>query len=396
MKTHLTETLIKNSHWTGKETRLVDETLPGFYVAINKQSKTYKVKADLWVGTPGQRKKVRSINQAFSGTQELSLREARTKASVYLAQIKSGSDPFRKVETYDYTVGKILEIFILSRIEKGRRPATIQGYEKMARYYLKSILHESASGYELHKAYEFHKKITKKHGATSADKAIKLLSSAYRHIRPRTPSGTIDHNPFEGFEYNNPKRTPGYTMTLMELPNWYGQVELIKNPIRKGFHLSLLFSGMRKLTASQLEHDWVDTEKCCINIPCEAMKNDEELTLPASDQLLEILQTASRNSRRMYPRSPWIFPTIGSDGNVKPIQVAREKILGNRTGHVLRRTYRTAAALPGIADRNGDLLIGHKIPGIRGRYIDEPQLFGDLLRDQRVIAAFIDTHMFGE
>ncbi|OIQ26827.1 MAG: hypothetical protein BM562_16440 [Alphaproteobacteria bacterium MedPE-SWcel] len=393
MKTRLTETLIKNTQWKGKEVRLVDASLPGFYVAINKHTKTFKVKADLWVGTPGQKKKVRSVNQAFASVEQISLRDARTQAATYLSQIKAGTDPFKKTETYEYNIKKMVDLFILSRQEKGRRPATCEGYSQISVRYLKAIHSESAADYELHKAYELHKKLTKCHGAVTADKAIKLLSSSYRYIRPRTPAGTIDHNPFEGFEYNNPKPKNGRTMILEELPSWYEALQIIKNPIRRGFHLTMLYSGLRRATASKIEHDWLDERKSCMNIPGRAMKNGEDLSVPVSDQLIQIFKNTSTCSKRMYPRSPWLFPTVGKDGQVKPIVAANEKALNHRTGHTSRRTYRTIAALAGVSDRNGDLLLGHKIAGIRGRYIDEPQLFGQLLHDQKLISRFIDEHM---
>ncbi|MEQ3729415.1 MAG: integrase arm-type DNA-binding domain-containing protein [Tateyamaria sp.] len=393
MKTRLTETLIKNTQWKGKEVRLVDASLAGFYVAINKHTKTFKVKADLWVGTPGQKKKIRSVNQTFASVEQISLRDARTQAATYLSQIKAGTDPFKKTETYKYSIKKMVDLFILSRQEKCRRPATYDGYRQISVRYLKSVHNEPAADYELHKAYELHKKLTRDHGAVTADKTLKLLSSSYRYIRPRTPAGTIDHNPFEGFEYNNPKPKNGRTMTLEELPDWHEGLQMIKNPIRRGFHLTMLYSGLRRATASQLEHDWLDEHRSCMNIPGSAMKNGEDLSVPVSDQLIQIFKNASSCSKRMYPRSPWLFPTVGKDGQVTPIVVPREKALDQRTGHTLRRTFRTIAALAGVSDRNGDLLLGHKIAGIRGRYIDEPQLFEQLLHDQKVISHSIDKHM---
>lgn len=393
MKTRLTETLIKNTHWKGKEVRLVDASLAGFYVAINKHTKTFKVKADLWVGTPGQKKKVRSINQAFASVQQISLREARMQATTFLSQIKAGTDPFRSVETCETSIKEMVDTFIASRQEKHRRRATLESYRQTSSSYLKAIHNELAADYKLHEAYNLHKKLTDNHGALSADKAFKLLSSSFRYIRPRTPEGTIDHNPLEGFEYNNPKPKDGRTMTTDELSGWYEALQTIKNPIRRGLHQTMLYSGLRTASASQIEHDWLDEGRSCLHIPARAMKSGEDLSIPVSDQLLKTLKEASSCSKRIYPRSPWLFPTINKTGKVTPIGAVSEKALDYRTGHTLRRTFRTMAALVKVSDRNGDLLMGHKIKGIRGRYIDQPQLFGQLLDDQRLISHHIEKHM---
>lgn len=76
----LTDARIRNAKFKGKSEQLRDSSLPGFFVAVNKKSKSYKIQADLYVGERGRKTLVRSVRVTLGRTDELTLDEARAKA----------------------------------------------------------------------------------------------------------------------------------------------------------------------------------------------------------------------------------------------------------------------------------------------------------------------------
>jgi len=62
-------------------------------IPVNKQSKSYKVQRNLWVGVRGRRRKAKTVRHTLGTTVELSPDDARTRAMEVIAQIKQGNDP---------------------------------------------------------------------------------------------------------------------------------------------------------------------------------------------------------------------------------------------------------------------------------------------------------------
>ena len=164
---NLTDARIKKTSWNGKEQRLTDPKLPGFIVSINKHSKTYKIKADLWGGKPGRKKKVRTITHAIGDAQKTSVRDGRDRAADLLRKIHSGEDPFRQATdrvSSSTTIDQLIELFIADRIRKKRRDATIKHYRAISARYLADVHHLPISEFEEADAYDLHNHITDNRG----------------------------------------------------------------------------------------------------------------------------------------------------------------------------------------------------------------------------------------
>ncbi len=59
--TKLTEAFIRNLTYKDSSYLVRDAIIKGLMIAGNKQSKSYKVQRDLWVGVRGRRRKVRTV-----------------------------------------------------------------------------------------------------------------------------------------------------------------------------------------------------------------------------------------------------------------------------------------------------------------------------------------------
>ena len=75
--TKLTEAFIR-----GKPVVARDTIVKGLMVAVNKQSNSYKVQRDRWVGQRGRRRKVKTVWHTLGTTLDLSLDDARRRAMV--------------------------------------------------------------------------------------------------------------------------------------------------------------------------------------------------------------------------------------------------------------------------------------------------------------------------
>ncbi len=370
--------------------RLVDASLPGFFVSVNKNSKTFKIKADLWVGEPGRKRKVRTITHAIQKVDEISLSSARAKASVLLNQIKSGSDPFSKngsSASPETSLGRLIDLYIDHLINnKGRREVTTNGYRYEKKKYLGSLLQVPVKDLVPADMYELHDKLTKENGPVVANKAIQLVYRAYKYGRQRS-RGVLPENPAADFEYNPKKRPDVKSIELASFPNWFDRISAIDNPLRREMHLLCLFSGLRVGSLKAIEKSWIKPELFSIEMDASVMKSGRTFYLPLSIQMMRIVERAKFASDQLYPGSKWLFPTVStSSGKVVHVQETRQSKLPGEVGHILRRTHRTIAQKIGVHEANAMLLLDHTIPGISGLYVDTSQLFSDLRRDQQKIS----------
>ncbi len=399
MKVKLTEKLIRAAKWNGAEQRLVDSSLPGFFVSVNKGSKTYKIKADLWVGETGRKRKVRTITHAIARFEQISLRDARAQASDLLNQIHSGKDPFRAEENRpaaSMTVGDLVDSYIADRVKKGRAEDTIFHYEDLRKRYLERIAISTVSEFTAADLYDLHDWVTHNHGPSVANKAIKLVGFAFKFGRRRARGANFPDNPAAEFEYNPANKNPPKALDLYNLENWYQKVRALQNPLRRDLHLLCVFSGLRRRSVCKIEKDWINLDRSSIAMSSGQMKGGRDFLLPLSTQMKAIVARAAYMSDRLYPESKWLFPTRSKAGEVVPVQEIKEKTMPGQVGHVLRRTHRTVSQKVGISDTNAMLLLDHTIKGISGRYVDTSQIFQNLLKDQQRISDEITSLLGSE
>ena len=93
MPEKLTEAKIKALAYEGKPAIVRDAKVTGLLVAVNKTGKSYKVQRDLWVGPRGRKVLVKTVRHTLGGTEEMTLDDARSKATAMLDLIKRGIDP---------------------------------------------------------------------------------------------------------------------------------------------------------------------------------------------------------------------------------------------------------------------------------------------------------------
>lgn len=140
----------------------------------------------------------------------------------------------------------------------------------------------------------------------------------------------------------------------------------LPNRIRRAFFLLVLYTGLRSEDARTIRWRDVDWEARTLYRPTPKGGEDRAFTIPLSHRASAILRYARLASRKMYPRSPWVFPADSKSGHIAEAkeqrQVKGKKVRHLPGPHVLRHTYVTVALSLGVPDYVVGVLVNHRLP----------------------------------
>lgn len=393
MPVKLTEQLIKGLSFDGKPKIIRDAKLAGLLVAVNKNSKAYKIQRDLWQGQRGRRTLVKTVRHTLGSTDEMDLEEARSRAAAVLDQIKQGIDPNAKpgsaaADAGTWTVQRMFEEYAADMRARDCAERSIADMKDRLARYLPKWRDIPIAEVKRSMAREDHQRITRNHGPRSANQIFRDFRAAYNFaMKVVDDPDALPGNPVAAVTFNK-ERASNRVIMPDDLPEWWKHVQALSNPLRRDMHTLGLLSGLRPGTLVSLRRDWVNLAEKTISIP--RMKSGRSFDLPLSRKMVEIVKRVMKTSELLYPKAPWLFPTRSSKtGDVIVTQVWREKALPSETGHILRHTYRTIAQRVGIDPVNARLLLDHTVPGIDGVYIHKSALFDTLLREQEKMSTAI-------
>jgi integrase len=228
-------------------------------------------------------------------------------------------------------------------------------------------------------------------GKVTANHVMRDFRAAYNlALRIVDDPDLIPDNPVKAVTFN---KVRGSNRVIMpeDLPDWWEQLQRLRNPLRRAMHELGLYSGLRPGTLVTLRREWIKLGQRAISIP--KMKSGRSFDLPLSEHMMEIVSRALALSEMLFPGAVWLFPTRSTKDPHAVIctQVWREKSLPSETGHILRHTYRTLAQREQIDKIEARLLLDHTVPGIDGVYIHERALFDRLLIAQERMSAAISA-----
>ncbi len=394
MPEKLTEAAVKALKFEGAPSVVRDAKVTGLLVAVNKTGKSYKVQRDLWVGPRGRKKLVKTVRHTLGGTEEMTLDDARSRATAMLDLIKRGIDPNApppepSADAGGWTVRRMYEEYGADMRTRDCVERSITDMMDRLERYLPKWCDTPVTDIRRSAAREEHRRITKDHGATVANKAMRDFRAAYNFaLKVVDDPDALPGNPVEAVTFNK-ERASNKVLLPDELEGWWKKVQAITNPLRRDMHELGLLSGLRPGTLVGLRREWVQLDAKAISIP--RMKSGRSFDLPLSGRMLGVVRRAMAVGDVLFPGSPWLFPSRSTKTfEVIATQVWREKSLPSETGHILRHTYRTVAQRTGIDKVNARLLLDHTVPGIDGVYIHERALFDTLLADQeRMTAALV-------
>ncbi len=384
----LTEAFIKALP-IGTQILIRDTKVTGLMVAVNKQSKSYKIQRDLWSGQRGRRTLVKTVRHTLGTTEELTLDQARLKAEDVVRLIKRGVDPNApdaEQKAEGWTVAVLFDEYAADLRTREKSERTIEDILARRDRYLSDWKNLPLTSLTRSMVRAKHVELSRKRGKVTANHMMRDFRAAYNlALRIIDNPDLLPDNPVKAVTFNKERRK-GAVIMPDDLADWFQKIQGLPNPLRRTMHELGLFSGLRPGTLVSLRREWINLDARAISIP--TMKSGRKFDLPLSGHMVDVVQRALAFGDVLYPEAPWLFPTRATKdkpkrgikkGDVIATQVWREKTLPSDTGHLLRHTYRTIAQREQLDKIEARLLLDHTVPGIDGVYIHEKALFDRLL-----------------
>jgi integrase len=371
-----------------------DTELKGFFVVVGKRKRTFTVQGDLRKNN----RRVSSVRVSIGDAQEMSTRTARATAKEYLARITRGQHPNppqgepsgssenaeEKATPAEVTLKQAWQRYLEAHLtRKGRSEGTIAGYrdhvERIFAEWLDIRLCELAE--DPARAARRHDQVTKENGPYIANGAMRTLRAIYNHAR-KTNKKLPPDNPADAIDWNEEKRRDS-GMGLGDLKEWFAELVVMDNPVRREFHLFTLLSGSRPTAVQQVKPNDIDFRKRTLHLPKPKGGSKRAFDIPLSREMILCLVRAIRFGREMYPLQAreWVFPADSQSGHIAETKEDRDEL--SKWGNDLRQTFRTIATAAGVSEFDAKLLMNHSIPGVNAGYVTRHKLLEDHLRRQQ-------------
>jgi hypothetical protein len=391
LKATLNDKMISRLGLADKGQYLVRDTdLKGFFLVIGTRKKTFTVQGEFWRDGKRHTKKV-----ALGGADELSTRDARTKAKDVLAKIAKGEyveEPKADAApSADITLRQAWARYRVALERKNRSEATIAGYadhvERMLKDWLDKPLKELGDNPAL--VSQRHDELTKKAGPYAANGCMRTLRAIYNHAR-RSVRGLPPENPVMAVDWNEEKRRD-VAMGAVDLSGWMTEAGRLRNPVRREFHLFTVLSGSRPTALKKAKIEHLNLSDRVLHIPSPKGGTKKAFDIPLSRPMVRCLVRAMRASRMLYPDAAqtWIFAADSEEGHIVEQKENRSTTL-SKWGNDLRHTYRTLGQAAGLSPVDMHLLMNHSVKGVNEGYITRSKLLNDHLRaSQQTLSDFI-------
>ncbi len=391
----------------------LDAALKGFMVICNAASKSYVFQRDL----NGRAVRV-TLGRAGSITAEAARREA-LKA---LELIERGENPNVAKRVEQARGMTLAEAFELYKTSEARSPKTLEIYDAIFRNHLQPWerrtmqeigtdrpgvrkLHDQITAKVRAEAEELHRKLVekaKKHkkppkqpvkdvsehaGWATANNTMRLLKGIYNRARIEVPS--LPEDPTVNVNWH-PDIVRQTSLTVDGLKGWYTRVEALTNTVKRDYWISVLLTGGRRNQIAESRWEHIDLENGLWHFPKPKGGEERQYTVPVSQYLLDRLKARKAENAKLYPKSPWVFPSEKS--NSGHLTIPRNDKQGLPMAHALRHTYRTHSLLAGVSDVHSHLLMNHKMEGVNYGYISRAVTLEELRTAQEKITAHFLKH----
>ncbi|MDR3513353.1 MAG: integrase [Caulobacteraceae bacterium] len=376
-----------------------DTDLKGFFLVVGKRKMTFTVQSEFWEGGKRRTKKV-----AIGSVDELSTREARTKAKDELAKIGRGEYAAEAAaaakakaaaglaiqKAGDITLRSAWARYKVFLERKDRSAATIAGYgdhvERLMKDWLDVPLMTLCDNPRM--VSDRHDQLTKDCGPYGANGCMRTLRAIYNHAR-RSARELPPDNPTSAVDWNDEKRRDT-AMGAFDLPAWIEQVARLRHPIRREFHLFTLLSGSRPTALRQAEVAHFSFARRVLHIPRPKGGAKRAFDIPLSREMIRCLVRAMRASRMLHAENAerWIFAAGSQEGHLVEHKEDRDRL--SKWGNDLRQSYRTLGQAAGLSEIDMHLLMNHRLPDVNAGYITRDKLMGDHLRAaQQKLSSYI-------
>ncbi|PBY70639.1 tyrosine-type recombinase/integrase [Pseudomonas aeruginosa] len=358
MKSKITQALVERAPTPdkGKSALYADSEMRGFYLIVTPTKRSFYVQS-LVNG--------KQVRTKLGDHPSMDAKQARDLARKTLVEMRGGANPNeerRKAKARGITLRDALDLHLAA---KPLSPRTKEDYRYCCDQYLPDWLDKALAelGADRAGVRERHRKITEKHGASTADTVFRIFRAVYNRGLREHPE--LPANPTANVDYHGLRRRK-VDSNADKLRAW-GKAVLTLHPVRRDLHLFMILTGMRRTSACEARTADLDLGTKRLHVPKPKGGAQRAFDLPLSGPLADLLGQRQSESPRLHRKSPWLFPADSKSGHVA--EVAQHELDG-LTGHALRHTYATLALQAGVPIAELKFLLNHAAGNVTMGYLN--------------------------
>ncbi|AZL15276.1 tyrosine-type recombinase/integrase [Rickettsiales endosymbiont of Stachyamoeba lipophora] len=336
----------------GKRSYYKDSKVNGLEIMVtDKGNKSFKVT---------KKKNGRIIRVTIGTYPDISIENARKEAFHISAQIAQGINPNEekhKVKS-EITFGEMFHQF-MERYSKKHKKSWIYDEREVNKFCI-HWFKRKASSITKQEIQQLHEKIGDINGKTQANRLLERIRAIYNK---NIEWGWEAQNPTNGIKKFKEKSRDRF-LQADELPRFFEALNEEENEIAKDYILISLLTGARKSNVLAMKWKEINFQAKTWRIP--ETKNGEALTIPLTDQALEILyQRQVDNLNAGFKDSEFVFPSKSSSGHLVDPKKAWKRVLekariDDLRIHDLRRTLGSWQAATGATTAIIGKSLGHR------------------------------------
>ena len=339
--------------------RYKDSKLMGFGIRVSKSTKSYFVEKKIHS---------RTVRVTIGKHGQLTSEQARKIATQLLAQMTAGLNPLDEKKAKKAKAITLAEAFQdFKKVRKNLKPKTLYDYEKTLNRAFPDWLKKPITAITKDMVSKRHFLLGSKSGKGYANLAMRVLRSilnfAKNQYEDSKGNSLIIENPVSRISQTRawyPEKRRKRIIKPYELANWFNSVNQLKNEVLKDYLIFVLFTGLRRNEAAQL--NWKDIDLIDNSITINQTKNNEPLILPLTDYLIQLIK-----KRKKLKLNEFVFPGAGKQGFINDPKNGIKKVINDSriefSVHDLRRTFITIAESLDISGYAVKRLVNHKMSG---------------------------------
>jgi integrase len=345
----------------GKRTVCWDAAKPSFGIRVTDRG---VVSFFVMRRMPGR---LQPVRVSLGRYPEVGLAQARELATAAIGDLVSGVHPRdRKQRQLTRTFAALAEAF-LSRPAAARQRTAGEIRKTVARHLLPRWGSHDASRITRADAIAMVEDLDRTSGPYTADKALTLASSIFRHAMTReqvvsNPCALIKITDFVSGMAPRQRVLTAAEIALL----WRASEGL--SPAGP-FARFLLLTAVRRGEAAGMTWSEVNLDDALWVIPAQRTKGGVPHEVPLASMTLDLLRSLPR-----FTGGDFVFSTTGGRTGLHSFSLYKAALAANAAGldnwrfHDLRRTARTNLASLGVAPFIAELILGHQQKGVHAVY----------------------------
>ncbi|MCK6407846.1 MAG: Arm DNA-binding domain-containing protein, partial [Thauera sp.] len=258
MQSKITQALVERAPAPdrGKSVLYADSEMRGFYLIVTPTKRSFYVQSLV---------RGRQVRTKLGDHPSMDAKQARDAARRTLVDMRAGANPNeerRKAKARGITLRDALDLHLGA---KPLSPRTKEDYRYCCDQYLPDWLDKALAELGTDRAgmRERHRRITEKHGASTADTVFRIFRAVYNRGLREHPE--LPANPSANVDYHGLRRRK-VDSNADKLRAW-GKAVLDLHPVRRDLHLFMILTGMRRTSACEARIGDLDLGTKRLHVP---------------------------------------------------------------------------------------------------------------------------------